>query len=79
MANNIDKQNLKKDFKAGKLNPNQLGTFIELAMEYRSYYFDKKNITHWAGPWRNDLNAASFDAMPFVQQGFKTGIRQRVH
>ncbi len=71
-----EKKNLKKSFRDGTLEPAQLGSFIEMVMQYRGYYIENKK-TIWAGPWRNDHAAAAADAMQYAQQGYETGIRQR--
>ncbi len=70
------KNQLKSDFRNNTLGPKDLGSFFELAMEYRGYYYPAKNKRpKWAGPWRTDQMAAVIDTFPYAQQGLDTGIR----
>jgi len=73
MATKPTKSELKKGFNSGTLPLKHLGHYYEMMVQYRGYYV-KTNKTYWAGPWRQDQNAAVADTLPYAQQGYDTGI-----
>jgi hypothetical protein len=76
MAAKITKRQLKNNFNSGTLLIKNLGHYYEMVVQYRGYYV-KSGQTKWAGPWRQDQNAAVADTFPYAQQGYDTGIQFR--
>ena len=65
---------LKKQFLAGQLTPEEFHSRLELALIHRGYHQCGGGSPKWSGPFHSDKTLAEQDNAQWFDQGCKVGI-----